>query len=416
MRHFVLVPHEICVVPYGTGKFFLSEMIFNCDASPTAMTAPLQGAYKVSEKRNLELLNTFISPLKGEVDASIASRRKGWDTLCSRFVNNFQFTYKRITNMYDKYNRKIDYLRISLTDRCNLHCRYCQPEVSEHVPHNEILRYEELLRICRAALQLGIRKFKITGGEPLLRKGCSDFIASLKQLDGVEQVTLTTNGTLLSQQLPALIAAGVDSINVSLDTLDAAYYKELTGGSLSSVLQALQELQAAGIPFKLNCVPLAENGPADIMQLLKLAHRYNAPLRFIELMPLDCNTNLQGLSGSEIRSQLEQAGLQLQPDAQRYGNGPASYWRISGYKMPVGFIEPLHNKFCAVCNRVRLTSIGMLKPCLYSNEGMNLKRLLRDGGSDADLLQAMQEIIYAKPEGHSFDVEAAQFNMNQIGG
>lgn len=318
--------------------------------------------------------------------------------------------------MYDQYNRKIDYLRISLTDRCNLHCRYCRPEVSEHVPHNEILRYEELLRICCAALQLGIRKFKITGGEPLLRKGCSDFIASLKQTDGVEQVTLTTNGTLLAQQLPALIQAGVDSINVSLDTLNAAYYTELTGGSLYSVLQALQELQAAGIPFKLNCVPLAENGLTDIMQLLKLAHKYQAPLRFIELMPLDCNADLKGLSGSEIRSQLEQAGLELQPDAQRYGNGPASYWRISGYKMPVGFIEPLHNKFCAVCNRVRLTSVGMLKPCLYSDEGMNLKRLLRDGGSDADLLQAMQDIIYAKPAGHSFDVKAARFNMSQIGG
>lgn len=318
--------------------------------------------------------------------------------------------------MYDQYNRKIDYLRISLTDRCNLHCRYCRPEISEHVPHNEILRYEELLRICRAALQLGIRKFKITGGEPLLRKGCSDFIASLKQTDGVEQVTLTTNGTLLAQQLPALIQAGVDSINVSLDTLNAAYYTELTGGSLGSVLQSLQELQAAGIPFKLNCVPLAETGLSDIMQLLKLAHRYNAPLRFIELMPLECNTDLRGLSGSEIRKQLEQAGLALQPDAQRYGNGPASYWRISGYKMPVGFIEPLHNKFCAVCNRVRLTSVGMLKPCLYSDEGMNLKRLLRDGGSDAELLQAMQKIIYAKPAGHSFEVEAASFNMSQIGG
>lgn len=318
--------------------------------------------------------------------------------------------------MYDQYNRKIDYLRISLTDRCNLHCRYCRPEVSEHVPHNEILRYEELWRICRAALQLGILKFKITGGEPLLRKGYSDFIAGLKQTEGVEQVTLTTNGTLLAQQLPALIAAGVDSINVSLDTLDAAYYTELTGGSLDSVLKSLHELQSAGIPFKLNCVPLAENGLTDIMQLLKLAHKYQAPLRFIELMPLDCNADLKGLSGSEIRSQLEQAGLQLQPDAQRYGNGPASYWRISGYALPVGFIEPLHNKFCAVCNRVRLTSVGMLKPCLYCNESMNLKRLLRDGASDADLLQAMQEIIYAKPAGHSFDVKAARFNMSQIGG
>ena len=308
--------------------------------------------------------------------------------------------------MYDQYNRKIDYLRISLTDRCNLHCRYCQPEISEHVPHNEILRYEELLRICRAALQLGIRKFKITG----------DFIAGLKRMESMEQVTLTTNGTLLSNQLPALIAAGVDSINVSLDTLDAAYYAELTGGSLGSVLQALQELQAAGIPFKLNCVPLAEKGFADIMALLQLADKYNAPLRFIELMPLDCNANLQGLSGSEIRSLLEQAGLKLQPDAQRYGNGPASYWRIGGYAMPVGFIEPLHNKFCAVCNRVRLTSAGMLKPCLYSDDGIDLKHLLRDGISDADLLQTMQKIIYAKPDGHRFEVQAARFNMSQIGG
>ena len=133
-------------------------------------------------------------------------------------------------------------------------------------------------------------------------------------------------------------------------------------------------------------------------------------------MPLDCNANLQGLSGSEIRSLLEQEGLQLQPDAQRYGNGPASYWRISGYNMPVGFIEPLHNKFCAVCNRVRLTSVGMLKPCLYSDAGANLKQLLRDGGSDAALLQTMQNIIYAKPAGHSFEVEAASFNMSQIGG
>ena len=133
-------------------------------------------------------------------------------------------------------------------------------------------------------------------------------------------------------------------------------------------------------------------------------------------MPLDCNANLRGVSGNEIRSLLEQAGLQLQPDAQRYGNGPASYWRISGYAMPVGFIEPLHNKFCAVCNRVRLTSVGMLKPCLYSDAGMNLKHLLRDGASGADLLQAMQEIIYAKPAGHSFDVKAACFNMSQIGG
>ena len=137
--------------------------------------------------------------------------------------------------MKDQYKRNIDYLRISLTDRCNLHCRYCQPEVACHVPHEQILRYEELLRICRAAVRLGISKFKITGGEPLVRKGCADFIRKLKRLEGVAQVTLTTNGTLLPQLLPELAASGLDSMNISLDTTDAQQYRELTGGDIKTV-------------------------------------------------------------------------------------------------------------------------------------------------------------------------------------
>ncbi len=318
--------------------------------------------------------------------------------------------------MLDQYNREIDYLRISVTDRCNLHCAYCQPQQAAFVPHAEILRYEEILHICQLAVQLGVNKFKITGGEPLLRRDCCDFISKLKQTEGVKQVTLTTNGTLLPQFLPQLVTAGVDCVNVSLDTLDADDYARLTGGRVQDVMQGLDALAASGLRFKLNCVPLADMGVGQLLTLLKLAHRYGAPLRFIELMPLACNNTLAGISGRKIRSQLQQAGLVLQRDGARYGNGPAVYWHVAGYRMPVGFIEPIHNKFCSSCNRVRLTSVGLLQPCLYSDCGLSLKRMLRDGLGDDMLLAAMRETIVAKPSGHQFDTSPARFSMNQIGG
>ena len=262
--------------------------------------------------------------------------------------------------MKDQYKRNIDYLRISLTDRCNLHCRYCQPEVACHVSHEQILRYEELLRICRAAVRLGM--------------------------------------------------------NISLDTTDAQQYRELTGGEIKTVFAGLAEARAASLPFKLNCVPLAGLGFDGVRQLLKLAEEYQAPLRFIELMPLACNGSLQGISGSALRQLWEQYGLQVTRDEQVYGNGPASYYRLSGYSVPVGFIEPIHNRFCAACNRVRLTSVGFLKTCLYSAEGLDLAALLRSGADEEELEQALQQTIWQKPWGHKFDVSPAQFNMSQIGG
>lgn len=319
--------------------------------------------------------------------------------------------------MKDQYQREIEYLRISLTDRCNLSCGYCRPEIASFVPHKEILRYEELLRICQAAVRLGIRRFRLTGGEPLLRKDCTSFLAQLKQLDGVEQVTLTTNGTLLAPLLPELMTAGLDGVNISLDTAEPERFAELTGGGkLETVLEALAAVRTAGLPLKLNCVPLAPFSLPELLGLLKLAQRYETPLRFIELMPLECNSSLLGVSGAELRSLLEQAGLVLTPDGRRYGNGPASYWRVSGYSVPIGFIEPLHKKFCAACNRVRLTSTGLLRPCLYSDTALNLKRLLRDGADDEALTEAMREMIYAKPLGHHFEKSAAGFQMNEIGG
>ena len=336
--------------------------------------------------------------------------------------------------MLDKYNRNINYMRISLTDRCNLRCVYCRPDNMQMVEHSEILRYEEILRVAKYAVDLGITRFKITGGEPLVRKGAVDFIAKLKQIDGVEQVTLTTNGILLEKNLPQLLACKIDGINISLDTLDKETYAQITGGGdVEAVINATKRAVQLGLKCKLNCVPI-KNGFADkgakvdnlslhtnqknVLALIKFASNLNVPLRFIELMPLACNNQLTSYSGSELRQMLQNAGYILEPMHQRLGNGPAIYYKATKNTQSqiIGFIEPLHHKFCGSCNRVRLTSTGQLKPCLYSQSTLDLRQLLRSGSSDSELTEALKQAIYDKPMGHHFEEKPATFNMNEIGG
>lgn len=321
--------------------------------------------------------------------------------------------------MLDKYNRNINYMRISLTDRCNLRCVYCRPDNMQMVEHSEILRYEEILRVARCAVELGITRFKITGGEPLVRKGAVDFIAKLKKIDGVEQVTLTTNGMLLEQYLPQLLDAGLDGINISLDTLNSDAYAQITGGgSLSPVLKAIEAAVGAGIKCKLNSVSLTRLHAGELLSLVDFAKKLHLPLRFIELMPLACNKQLASYSGTEVRNVLHNSGYRLVPLQKQLGNGPALYYEASkdGQKQIIGFIEPLHVKFCGACNRVRITSTGQLKPCLYSNSTLDLRQLLRSGSSDSELMEALQQAIYDKPMGHHFEDAPGAFNMNEIGG
>lgn len=336
--------------------------------------------------------------------------------------------------MLDKYNRNINYMRISLTDRCNLRCVYCRPDNMQMVEHSEILRYEEILRVAKYAVDLGITRFKITGGEPLVRKGAVDFIAKLKQIHGVEQVTLTTNGILLEKNLPQLLACKIDGINISLDTLDKETYAQITGGGdVEAVINATKRAVQLGLKCKLNCVPI-KNGFADkgakvdnlslhtnqknVLDLIEFAGNLNVPLRFIELMPLACNNQLTSYSGSELRQMLQNAGYILEPMHQRLGNGPAIYYKATKNTQSqiIGFIEPLHHKFCGSCNRVRLTSTGQLKPCLYSQSTLDLRQLLRSGSSDSELTEALKQAIYDKPMGHHFEEKPATFNMNEIGG
>ena len=322
--------------------------------------------------------------------------------------------------MKDQFNREISYMRISVTDRCNMSCVYCRPSSTKVVAHADILRYEEILRVCGLATSLGISSFKITGGEPLVRKGCLEFLAALKGLAGVKNVTLTTNGTLLERYAEALAEIGVDGVNISLDTCVKTRFQEITGvDGLEKTLKGIEAGSKAGLKMKLNCVPLRSTSEAEFLDLLKLAEHYNMPLRFIELMPLACNEQLAGYSGVEMRAMLGravQAEVLEKAENACWGNGPATYYKVPGYNMPVGFIEPIHGKFCDSCNRIRLTSTGGLKTCLYQPKIVDIRRLLRNESSDEKILQVLEKTIYNKPKEHSFSKQPAVFAMNEIGG
>lgn len=329
--------------------------------------------------------------------------------------------------MIDNFQREINYMRISVTDRCNLHCKYCRPEVAEHVQHEKILRYEEVLRIAQCAVNLGITRFKITGGEPLLRKNVVNFIAQLKAMPKVEQVTLTTNGIFLEQYIPDLVQAGIDCVNISLDTLDEICYQNLTGGRLEQVLGSIVCALQAGIKCKLNCVPLksltnqtARTEKNYFLNLVKYAGDLQIPLRFIELMPLNCNSGCTSFTGLEIKQILQESDYSLEVIQHKYGNGPAQYYlaqdTLHGKQSVIGFIEPIHAKFCANCNRIRLTSTGQLKNCLYSPPVCDLRKLLREEASDDELTQSLMQAVQAKPLGHTFNEHPGDFTMNEIGG
>ena len=325
--------------------------------------------------------------------------------------------------MIDSLGRSIDYMRLSITDRCNLRCRYCMPQPVEDVPHPDILRYEEFFRICRCAVQLGIKKFKVTGGEPLVRRGAAAFAAQLKALPGVEAVTITTNGQLLKQALPQLLEAGIDGINVSLDTIDPARYAALTGFPLvGPAMEAVEAAAVSGVPTKLNAVLLQETAPG-LPDLVAWADGLPHPVdvRLIELMPLGCAAGHTGPTLEDALDLLRQRWPDLRPApaGERRGNGPAIYYQSDRLRGRVGFIAANTHTFCQSCNRVRVTSTGGLKPCLCYAETVDLRALLRAGAGDGQLLEAMERAIFQKPAAHCFSQPermTEHARMNEIGG
>ena len=322
--------------------------------------------------------------------------------------------------MIDQFGREINYARISVTDRCNLRCRYCMPECGvQKISHAEILSLEEVLRVAEIFSRLGIRKIRLTGGEPLLRKNLPTLVRALKNLSGIEQVTLTTNGVLLKIFAAALIAAGLDGINLSLDTLDEKIFSELTRRKLfGNVRDGLQTVLDAGLSLKINCVPLRGVNDGEILRLARLAEKNFIKVRFIELMPIGCawSSGLRGIPTAEIFSTMEKNFGALVPVREKNSlQGPAKYFRPKNFVGQIGFIDALEHKFCGECNRIRLTAEGFLKTCLSFDAGLDVKKFLRAGVGDAELAEKIRDAIYRKPREHFFSGKT-NFQMYQVGG
>ena len=319
--------------------------------------------------------------------------------------------------MKDRLGREIDYIRISITDRCNLRCGYCMPECGvPSVPHDKILRFDEIVRLVKIFCSLGIKNVKITGGEPLVRKGAVGLIKDIKAIDGIEKVSLTTNGILLSENLNALAEAGIEGINISLDTLDRQKYMKITGfDGLNTVLKVIDECRAfPEIKIKINAVTLDDYNRDEICTLADFAADMGVTLRFIEMMPIGLGTGFGGYNQDEIMTVLEEAYGPAKTINEEVGSGPAKYYSFEGLKGRIGFISPISHKFCRSCNRIRLTSEGLLRPCLGSEMGTDLRKPMRDDASDEELASLICEEILNKPAGHCF--EATDSLMSKIGG
>jgi len=274
----------------------------------------------------------------------------------------------------------------------------------EFIPHENILTYEEITRLCRCFASLGVSKVKLTGGEPLVRKDLSHLVKEIKSIEGINNVTLTTNGILLADQIEGLVQAGINAVNVSLDTLDPEQYEKLTGFSkLNQVLEGIEETLKYNIALKINCVPIRGDHKEDnILSMVSLAKENKLHVRFIEMMPIGLGKDLEGFTEEDIIKILEKEYGILTPYQAPLGNGPCHYYSLENFKGKIGFISAVSPQFCSSCNRVRLTSEGYLKNCLQFASGRDLKTLMRQGIRDEELIQVIHETIMRKPKEHQF--------------
>jgi cyclic pyranopterin phosphate synthase len=323
----------------------------------------------------------------------------------------------------DAHGRNIDYLRISITDRCNERCLYCMPEgYKGWESTRDHLTAEEIIRVVRVAAGIGFRRFRLTGGEPLVRHDILDIVQGMKEIPGVDDIGLSTNGTKLAPLARPLREAGIRSLNVSLDALDPRVYREVTGGDLSLVLTGIRAAASAGFErIKLNCVLMRGVNENEIWPLVLFAAEHGFPLRFIELMPLTRSEVLTEKNffpmGDAMRLLSGRDELMPQPDA-RIGNGPAAYHLLKHTGALVGFIGALTNlHFCDHCNKMRLTADGKIRPCLGNHGELDLRAVVRNGGNDEALRGVFLEALRVKPLEHEFRNQyQPQRPMTAIGG
>ncbi|MGI8821531.1 MAG: GTP 3',8-cyclase MoaA [Chthoniobacterales bacterium] len=333
--------------------------------------------------------------------------------------------------MEDRYGHCISYLRVSITDRCNERCTYCMPqELQEWLPRAGILSFEETLRLVRVSAGLGVTKVRVTGGEPLTRRDVVSFIRGLAAIPGIDDIGLSTNGTLLAREVQpdvtmaaALRAAGVRTVNVSLDTLDRESYAATTGRDfLPQALAGIESARAAGFEsIKLNCVLMRGRGEEQLVPLIEFAAERDLLLRFIELMPVSTKDVLQEqtfLPVAAARRQLEAHFGPLIPEPQFRTNGPAGYYQIPGRNQRIGFIGAMTNlHFCDSCNKLRLTCDGKLRPCLGSYLEFDIMQVMRAGATDAELARFFLDVVERKPQQHDFrDTYEPGRKMVAIGG
>ncbi len=306
----------------------------------------------------------------------------------------------------DANNRLIDYLRVSVTDRCNLACVYCKPQKRMRLlNHADILRYEEILRVVGVAAPLGISHVRVTGGEPLLRRGIRSFIASLRAIPGITDISLTTNGVLLEEMAAGIRAAGVSRLNISLDSLDREKFRRITGSDAwGKVWQGIARAEDAGFaPIKINMVPVKGVNDDEVTAFARLTVDRPLHVRFIEFMPIGARDRWHSdtcLAASEVRRIIEGAFGPLEPAAAGTGAGPSENYRIPGGRGVIGFISPITKHFCASCRRLRLTADGRIRPCLLSDTEIDVKAPLRGGCDDAELERLLRIALEIKPERH----------------
>jgi GTP 3',8-cyclase len=318
--------------------------------------------------------------------------------------------------MQDRYGHRISYLRVSITDRCNERCTYCMPhELQEWLPREEILTFEETLRLIRIAADLGVSKIRITGGEPLTRRGVLGLIRELPTIPGLHDIGLSTNGTLLAREVEpqvtmaqALRSADVRSVNISLDTLNRQVYSEITGRDMhAQVLEGIDAAITAGFhQIKLNTVLMRGRNEDQLIPLIEFAAARNLILRFIEMMPVSTREVLDEenfISTIEAKRRIESHFGGLIPEPEFRTNGPATYFQISGSQQRIGFIGAMTNlHFCESCNKLRLTCDGKLRPCLGSYLEFDIMKPLRAGANDEELKDFFLDVVDRKPEQHDF--------------
>ena len=305
--------------------------------------------------------------------------------------------------LVDQYKRRLNYLRISVTDRCNMKCIYCMThEKISKLPCREILRYEEIFRIARIFTHLGVSKIRITGGEPLVRKGICEFLSGLSSLEGLSDLSITTNGVFLKKKIKRIKSAGIRRLNISMDTLDKDKFRKITGiDAFNEVWEGIMLALDMGFdPVKLNVVALNGINDDELPDFARLSLSYPFQIRFIEYMPIGTSQmTFRQLLAPEIKNRISSVG-RLYPVENISSDGPAKRYRFENAKGEIGFIRPISEHFCSSCNRLRLTASGNLKTCLLSDNETDLKSPLRNGCSDSELAEIIHKAVYNKPFEH----------------